>query len=301
MVGRRLSHRALGAAVGTTAAILVTANALGAGSRDTHASSSARLDLGIVFTCPNAICTVNPYGSGRSVFITAWYDGFGEPAWAPDGSALAFRVSYSDTSRIAVFRLRTRRREELGLGDSRSYQPSWSPDGRRIAVTELWRAWDLVDRARSTIEILSLATGTKVAVTHRRRDRVDTEPAWSPDGRSIAFARREKGRPQTVWLVQPDGGRARPLTRGRAPSWSPAGDRLVFALGRSIYEIRVDGSGRRRIIDGLRHPVAHWSPDGTRLLVVSGRNAWVTDTEGKQRHRVLHERHDIEGLAWRPG
>ena len=269
---------------------------------DGGTSARAVRNLAITFTCPHAICAVKPDGSGRAVFVTAWFDSFGDPSWTRDGTALAYFVGYSDTHKIHVFQVPTRSHEEFPLrGDARSFEPSWSPDGTRIAVTELWRSWDIgTEFARSTIKILSLDTGRKVAVTRPRLDRVDTEPAWSPDGGTMAFARRQKGEPQTIWLIHPDGTGARQLTRGRSPSWSAAGDRLAFALGGSIYEVRADGSDRKRIRSGFRHPLVRWSPDGTKLLIASGRNAWVADADGRRWMRVLHEAYDVEGLAWRP-
>jgi acid phosphatase type 7 len=76
------------------------------------------------------------------------------------------------------------------------------------------------------------------------------DPAFSPRGRRIAFARGGD-----IWVMDVDGSRARPITSGPAddaqPAWSPGGEALAFASGpagsRDLYRVRADGSGRQRL------------------------------------------------------
>ena len=67
-------------------------------------------------------------------------------------------------------------------------------------------------------------------MTKPKRNRIDVDPAWSPDGRTIAFARQDHG-PQTIYLTRPDGSATHRLTLGRSPSWSPDGKKLAFVRG----------------------------------------------------------------------
>ena len=58
----------------------------------------------------------------------------------------------------------------------------------------------------------------------------DMDPAWSPDGRRIAF---DRGGTQQIWLMNPDGSGQRSLTpaagwRSRDPDWSPDGRKIAF-------------------------------------------------------------------------
>ena len=85
-------------------------------------------------------------------------------------------------------------------------------------------------------------TGGKLAV--------DGSPAWSPNGRKIAFVR------DGVYVVNADGSEERRLTRiGDTPTWSPNGQKLAFrsALtsgpnGNSeIYVVNANGRGQRRL------------------------------------------------------
>lgn len=266
----------------------------------TDAFASAARNAAITWTLGGDVRGANVDGSGRRVVVPHNYDDAGDPAWTRDGTGLAYFVRYSDTVKIAVLWPETGKGRELGTGDSRSFAPTWSPDAKRIAVSEDWGGYGL-SNPEATIKIVTLATNTWTPLTKRRRHQVDHDPAWSPDGRTIAFSRQVAGRTPTLLLMRPDGSAIRRLTHGRSPSWSPDSQRLAYALGGSVYEIGADGRGRVRIISGLNAPLVRWSPDGAKLFYTSGRDAWVANADGTHRTRVLHERYAIAAIAWRPG
>ena len=82
------------------------------------------------------------------------------------------------------------------------------------------------------------------------------DPAWSPDGRRIAF-RRFDGRlfgsagPSDLFVVNADGSGLRRLTRHaenvRWFAWSPDGRTIAFLRNREVYIVKADGSGERRL------------------------------------------------------
>jgi dipeptidyl aminopeptidase/acylaminoacyl peptidase len=132
----------------------------------------------------------------------------------------------------------------------------------------------------------SFAIHTMNAAGKRRRQ-LTTEgwsrnPAWSRDGRKIAFDRgpSDGERARRLWLMKADGTGQRQVPMGavhaRNPSWSPNGRRLVFqGCGRkakckrdSIFVVRVGGGGLKRIADEGVDPV--WSPNG-RWIAYAGR------------------------------
>jgi TolB protein len=96
----------------------------------------------------------------------------------------------------------------------------------------------------------------------------DGHPAWSPDGRRIAFSsqRASSGNGDLgdrIYVMDADGSGQRQLTQtfGKYPDWSPDGRQIVFT-GDRLYTVNVDGSGQRALrTPGVALPVLpDWTP-----------------------------------------
>jgi hypothetical protein len=103
------------------------------------------------------------------------------------------------------------------------------------------------------------------------------QPAWSPDGRWIAFIGRDAARAEQVFIVRPDGSDVRPVTDGQllfltSVTWSPDGASLAVSAveefdtapgPRSVFTLPVTGmtSPERTEATNVGNGVA-WSPDG---------------------------------------
>jgi Tol biopolymer transport system component len=155
-------------------------------------------------------------------------------------------------SRLQVVSLRGGAARSVGA--ERLRRPVWSPDSRAI----------LAEGEDGRIVRVDLATGEQRTVAE------GYHPAWSPDGRWIAYVRLEQSGERSVYtlrIARADGSGERVLfadreswfsnmetrTNGspRTPVWSPDGRRVVFVQahhrGGTLWSVRSDGTGLRQL------------------------------------------------------
>ena len=79
-------------------------------------------------------------------------------------------------------------------------------------------------------------------------------PAWSPDGRQIAFV-WDRGGSNAVWTIAPETGDVSRISRGpddSEPAWSPDGSELVFERSCDLFVQALKGGVARQITDTSR-------------------------------------------------
>jgi Tol biopolymer transport system component len=218
-----------------------------------------------VVVCAQAATARPPLGRALAAAPQPPYDM--DPEWSPDGSRIAF---YRDSAGAMVADARGRHLHALG-GESWS----WSPNGRAIAFSRV-----------GAITVAEPDGGDARALTVPPPAFVDTAPAWSLDGRTIAFERRPVSpggyEPGSIWLVPAAGGLARRLDSRTEPewsaTWSPDSTHIAFSscsgggchyrgdgdLMRSdLFVERPNGRGRVRLTHTDDNDGARWSPAGS--------------------------------------
>jgi Tol biopolymer transport system component len=173
-----------------------------------------------------------------------------QAAWSPDGR----RIAFTRDGKVAVLDAASRRVRVLAPGRD----PDWSPDGRRLVFAVFspkreWLATISADRRHER----ALGPGGRGVLVAR--------PAWSPDGKLIAYE-ADAG----LWVTDPAGRHRRRIPTGGyadSPTWSPDSRRITFTCGDDEWcEVRRDGSHFRRHGGGGE---PSWSPDGRNLAVTS--------------------------------
>ena len=182
--------------------------------------------------------------------------------------------------------------------DFNAYSPKWSPDGRRL-VFEIPGAgiYATSDDGEGTTAIVRSSFA-------RSGVGAPVEPAWSPDGNSIAFVSRSFAfSPESfssvrrdIYVADVNGERITQLTNTPgaaeyAPSWSPDGkmivyDRTVPATQGDIWIMNADGSGQRELFSSVENETyPSFSPDGSKIVFSSSQDGdseiYVIDATGE--------------------
>jgi dipeptidyl aminopeptidase/acylaminoacyl peptidase len=168
-------------------------------------------------------------------------------------------------------------------------QPSWSPGGEYIAY--IWdNSPDPTRYGGSTLRAMDFSCATPawlpmspLAGTSSREGLIGL-PAWSPDGKRIAYYYSEgsggasgiwtvgESNPPTLLLSRPDVG---PISC----DWSPAGDAIAFTEQDNLWLLTVQ-TGATRLLTTLASDPS-WSPDGHSIVFTSTRSGnydlWVLD------------------------
>ena len=240
------------------------------------------------------------------------------PAWSLDGRYLAFLTDR--TGKDQVWALPTSGGEAFRLTDVKQGVKAfeWAPDSRRLAlviqdpdplegvekkteaeraprpivITRLQHKQDgegYLDRRKSHLYIADLkealdSPGSKFAAIRALTWGIydENSPAWSPDGRRIAFASNRTVDPDAnsntdIFTIEVDGGRITPLTKDPGgdddPVWSPDGRELAYI--HMPEDPPVYATPRVRSVPAAGGPSHDWT--GTFDRHIGGEARWAVD------------------------
>ncbi|WP_223176448.1 hypothetical protein [Sphingomonas lutea] len=268
-----------------------------------------------------------------------------QPEWTPDGAFVVARKHFTGTRSLGAGEMwlyhRSGVTEGVQMTKARTKQkdtnePAFSPDGRYLYFSDDTTPGEIFEYSkdpngqiyviqrldRQTNEVEPYVTGPGGAI----------RPTPSPDGKSLAFIRRDRYK-STIYLLDIASGRETPLTdtldrdmqetwaiHGVYPgmSWTPDNRSIVFWAGgkikrvdvasRAVSDIPFHVTGTRFVEDAVRTPkavapdsfevkmtrFARTSPDGRRVVYEALGHLWIRDLTGGAPRRLTRANDEFE-------
>ena len=253
------------------------------------------------------IYMMNPDGSDLVNLISKSRSrGINHIAWEPSGRRILFCSDHKGRHDIHIMNADGTDAQPIFTEPRYRVEPTWSPDGKRIAYIASSR---LVGRSlhiaptngQSGKPIVQVGTGG--------------QPDWSPDGTEIAFVAGSQGI-RKIYILNLEAHTQRQLLPDKNPwmqypAWSPDGERIAFVWspnrsGTGIYLVNRDGTGLEQITkpDPLRTLSITWSPSGDELVYGkdTGDSLHLFKVRLNDRHiqQITHEMINTEAIWFDP-
>lgn len=239
------------------------------------AESAAAADKAPLYSTLETI-SIDP-GDPRATVIYTKQGRFEAPNWSRDGSTLVFDENGQIMTIPAAGKLPAQPQAlNIGLAHKCNGSHGFSPDGHLLAIT-----CEMPDAPGARIYTLPASGGTPHALSNPS----SYFHSWSPDGKTIAFARPHPGGGD-IYNIPAAGGDEAELTStvgiSDDPDYSPDGQYIYFNSDRApgsmqIWRMHADGSQPEQITSDERNNwTPHPSPDGKWIVYLS----YDKDTKG---------------------
>jgi TolB protein len=227
------------------------------------------------------------------------------PAWSPDARRLAYVSFEGGNSGVYVQTLRTGTRERVSGRAGVNSSPSFSPDGRTLALT--------LSRDAGNLDVHTLDLSTQVLRQLTTDEAIDSEASWSPDGRSIYFMSDRAGAPQIYRVGTEAGQRAQRISfegvYNARPRLSPDGNLIAVVNGENNrYHIGIIevANGRLTVLtpNGRLDESPSFAPNGAQIIYATrenGRGVLASvSTDGRIKTQIASVAGDVREPVWGP-
>ncbi len=226
------------------------------------------------------------------------------PSWSPDARRIAYVSFEGGVSGVYVQTLRTGARERVSARAGVNSSPTFSPDGRMLAL--------VLSRDTGNLDIHTLDLSTQVLRQLTTDAAIDTEPTWSADGRSIYFTSDRAGGPQVYRVGTEPGARAQRVTYDRPynarPRVSPDGKQVAVVVGQNNrYQIGIvnpDNGDLQVLTNGRLDESPSFAPNGAQIIYATtenGRGVLASvSTDCRIKTRISSVAGDLQEPVWGP-
>jgi TolB protein len=227
-----------------------------------HAKGIARTQIAFKGeNSPTSEIYVADFDGHSAVAVTKDNNLVAAPCWVPGHLALYY-VSYK-LNHVDIFYhdLSTGARRVWGHFNGSNMSPAASPGGSQIAFISSMDGW-------TDLYVANSEAGGLKRLTKSPQD--ESSPCWSPDGKWICFAAKEKEH-RTLCIVSPSGGAVKTIGTGGMPSptepdWSPDGKWIAFtAQFRSGFQICVVPAEGGTAVGLVEGEDPSWAPNSRTL------------------------------------
>ncbi|MBV9959098.1 MAG: PD40 domain-containing protein [Acidobacteria bacterium] len=260
-----------------------------------------------------------------------------QPTWSPDHSQIAFVSNRDGDIEIYAMKADGSSVRRLTYNPGEDSQPSWSPDGTKIAFVHgddpSWAGRiNFLNCEPAQIYVIKADGSGQKKLTGAANN---TDPAWSPDSKQIAFSSDRDGNYE-IYRMNEDGSGPTRLTFNAVedadPAWSPDGSRIAYGSGYErvyyfcgiegiiqnpfartsvsyggageIRVLRLDGTSDLQLTTTNNNSDPAWSPDNGQIVFASRRDGnfeiYLMDSNGNGTKRLTATEPADLSPAWSP-